>query len=149
MLFFFFEHCICLIVENKKTIGTIFADIIKQESKRGGIKMNILFVCAAGMSTSLLVADMKNFAKPGTKINAMAFSELEDVIKEYDVVLVGPQLRFKLNNINKIAEPMNKPVDVIDAEWMERKFMNLQKKFTVKILEVNKWLWILKKLLLQ
>ncbi|SFD97497.1 PTS system, cellobiose-specific IIB component [Thermoanaerobacter thermohydrosulfuricus] len=79
--------------------------------------MNILLICAAGMSTSLVAANMKKFAEPGTKINTVAFSEseVENLIKEYDVVLVGPQLRYKLNSIKKIAEPLNKPVAVIDA----------------------------------
>ncbi|OXT05737.1 PTS system cellobiose-specific IIB component [Thermohydrogenium kirishiense] len=76
--------------------------------------MNILLVCSAGMSTSLLVNNMKKFAEPGTKINAVAFSELESVIDDYDVILVGPQLRFKLNNVKKLAESKNKPVDVIE-----------------------------------
>ncbi|WP_422446774.1 PTS sugar transporter subunit IIB [Thermoanaerobacterium sp. DL9XJH110] len=76
--------------------------------------MNILLVCAAGMSTSLLVSSMRKFADPDTKINAVAYSELEDAITDYDVVLVGPQLRYKLNEIKKIAVNYNKPVDIID-----------------------------------
>lgn len=76
--------------------------------------MNILLVCAAGMSTSLLVTEMRKYADQDNSINAVAVTELEDVIDQYDVVLVGPQLRFKLNSIKKIAAERNKPVDVID-----------------------------------
>lgn len=77
--------------------------------------MNILLVCAAGMSTSLLINDMKHYADENTKIKAIAFSELEEFIKDYDVILIGPQLRFKLNKISEIAGRYNKNFDVIDA----------------------------------
>ncbi|KUO71487.1 MAG: hypothetical protein APF77_14935 [Clostridia bacterium BRH_c25] len=77
--------------------------------------MNVLLVCAAGMSTSLLVMDMKKYAGEDAVIKAVAFSELEDVIKDFDVILVGPQLRYKLNVIKAITDAHKKPVNVIDS----------------------------------
>lgn len=76
--------------------------------------MNILLICSAGMSTSLLVTDMKNYLDASTNISAVGYSELNDVIDNNDVILVGPQLRYKLNNIKKIANLKNIPVDIID-----------------------------------
>ena len=100
--------------------------------------MNILLVCAAGMSTSLLVANMKKFADKESKINAVAFSELENVIDEYDVVLVGPQLRYKLSNIKKIGDAKNKPVDVIDSLAYGRMDGEKTLEFAKKLYNENK-----------
>lgn len=61
---------------------------------------NILLVCAAGMSTSMLVKRMQAYAESTNtevNINAMSISEAKEKIKknEADVVLLGPQVRFQ------------------------------------------------------
>lgn len=61
----------------------------------------ILLVCSAGMSTSLLVTRMYQAAKEEIKIDAFAISEAIRVAKEYDVILLGPQVRFQLNTLKK------------------------------------------------
>lgn len=76
----------------------------------------ILLVCAAGMSTSMLVNKMRESAKQKgieVEINALSVSEAPTVIGEVDIVLLGPQVRYQL----KIVEEMAKgriPVKVID-----------------------------------
>lgn len=76
--------------------------------------MKVLLVCAAGMSTSLLTNNMKKNADPDDVIDAVPVSELESVIDKYDVVLLGPQIRFKEKEIKKLAEPKGIPSGVID-----------------------------------
>ena len=78
---------------------------------------NILLVCAAGMSTSMLVKRMQEQAeniKAQVNINALAISEAKEKIKynEVDVVLLGPQVRFK----KKVAQGKI-PVAVIDMKY--------------------------------
>ena len=78
--------------------------------------MNILLVCAAGASTGILVKKMRKFLE-GTdrtnwKIEAHPVSTLKKVEKEFDVVLLGPQIAYQLENIKEQTE---KPVDVINA----------------------------------
>ncbi|WP_040978584.1 PTS sugar transporter subunit IIB [Oceanobacillus jeddahense] len=80
--------------------------------------MNILLVCSAGMSTSLLVTKMEKFAKEQNKnykIWAVPEAEAANHIPNADVVLIGPQMRFWKNDAKKIAQPYNIPVDVIDT----------------------------------
>lgn len=80
--------------------------------------MNILLCCAAGMSTSLLVEKMKEAAKEmgvEAKIWAVSVGSLEEHIKEAEVVLIGPQIRFKINQIKALADEVNIPVDVINT----------------------------------
>ena len=81
---------------------------------------NILLVCAAGMSTSMLVKRMKEHAVAGNievNINALAISEAKDRIKknEADIVLLGPQVSFQKSEIEEITQGKI-PVAVIDMK---------------------------------
>lgn len=77
---------------------------------------NILLVCAAGMSTSLLVNKMKAAAKEkGIEINidALPVSECSSVIDKADIVLLGPQVRFQKPQVDALVKGRI-PVEVID-----------------------------------
>jgi len=81
---------------------------------------NILLVCAAGMSTSMLVKRMQEHADSNSvevSINALAIAEAKDKIKknEADVVLLGPQVRFQKKEIEDITQGKI-PVAVIDMK---------------------------------
>lgn len=81
---------------------------------------NILLVCAAGMSTSMLVKRMREHAETVNKpanINALAISEAKEQIKrnEANVVLLGPQVRFQKSEIEAISQGKI-PVAVIDMK---------------------------------
>ncbi|MGY5954742.1 PTS sugar transporter subunit IIB [Kosakonia sp. BK9b] len=79
---------------------------------------NILLVCAAGMSTSMLVKKMCEHAEsiniPVT-INAMAISEAKETLKRdgVDMVLLGPQVRYQKREIEEVVQG-RVPVAVID-----------------------------------
>ena len=77
---------------------------------------NILLVCAAGMSTSLLVNKMKDAAKAKgieVNINALPVSECSSVVDTVDIVLLGPQVRFQKPQVDALVNGRI-PVDVID-----------------------------------
>lgn len=77
---------------------------------------NILLVCSAGMSTSLLVNKMKDAAKEkGVEVNirAMSISECSSVIDEVDIVLLGPQVRYQKPQVDAMVKG-RVPVDIID-----------------------------------
>lgn len=81
---------------------------------------NILLVCAAGMSTSMLVKRMREHAESvnnSANINALAISEAKEQIKrnEVSVVLLGPQVRFQKSEIEAISQGKI-PVAVIDMK---------------------------------
>lgn len=87
--------------------------------QKGGIYLyNILLVCSAGMSTSLLVTKMQNAAKDKgieAKINAIAEADLKNSIEGVDVLLLGPQVRYMLSKVRTLMEPKGVPVDVINS----------------------------------
>jgi PTS system cellobiose-specific IIB component len=80
--------------------------------------MNIILVCSAGMSTSLLVTKMQkeSVASGGNdKLFACSVDQLEAYIDDYDVVLLGPQMRYKAKSIGEIVAAKGKKFAVIDS----------------------------------
>lgn len=80
--------------------------------------LKIMLACSAGMSTSLLVTRMQKSAderKLECKIWAVSESALttEYANEPCDVLLIGPQVRFRLNSIKEQVKNAI-PVDVID-----------------------------------
>lgn len=76
---------------------------------------NILLVCSAGMSTSLLVSKMeKAAAARGIECNiqAHANSDIARFDGKFDVCLVGPQIRYAQADLKKSLP--NIEVEVID-----------------------------------
>lgn len=81
----------------------------------------IMLVCAAGMSTSLLVTKMIAAAKElGDEIEifALPISEGEKKLAEVDCVLLGPQVRFQKAQIEKAIaqQKLDLAVAVIDMK---------------------------------
>ncbi len=71
--------------------------------------MKIMLACAAGMSTSLLVTKMENAAKErGLDIDIWAVPEASveaNWTKEpIDIILLGPQIKYKLAAITKLVD---------------------------------------------
>ena len=57
--------------------------------------MKILLVCAGGMSTSILMKKMEAYWK------AVGLAEYQDICSGYDIVMVGPQVSYRLNEIKE------------------------------------------------
>ena len=76
--------------------------------------MRVLLVCSSGLSTSLLVENMNNFADEFDVIDAVPFVELADSIELYDLVLVGPHLKIKMRMVEKICKNYGKKAMLID-----------------------------------
>lgn len=77
----------------------------------------IMLVCNAGMSTSMLVTKMKKAAEAqgvDAKIWAVSLSEVDENIKsnDLDVILVGPQVKFVVNKFKAAYEPEIKVADI-------------------------------------
>ena len=73
-----------------------------------------LLVCAAGMSTSLLVNRMKEAAETKEiefQIEAHPVGQIEKYGEAADDILLGPQVRYELKNVK--AKYPNKPVEAL------------------------------------
>jgi PTS system cellobiose-specific IIB component len=64
--------------------------------------INIALICNLGMSTSMLIKKMTDYAKEKgieTDIDAMPFDRMGDRINKIDILLIGPQVRHLLKKI--------------------------------------------------
>ena len=85
------------------------------------MKTRIMLICAAGMSTSLLVTKMEKAAKDAgddVEIFALPLSEGGKMINTVDCVLLGPQVRYAKSEVEKLIEEAGKniPLDVIEMK---------------------------------
>ena len=77
----------------------------------------IMLCCSSGMSTSLLVKKMQEEAlKRGleTEIRAYGASEFDVQMPNYQVVLLGPQVKYMQQDLQHKASQHGVPVDVIN-----------------------------------
>lgn len=66
--------------------------------------MKILLVCAGGMSTGLLMKKLEAYWQERGEdhsINAVGLSEYPNVYQNYDIIMVGPQVSYRLKQIKE------------------------------------------------
>ena len=77
----------------------------------------LLVFCTDGMSTSLLGYRMESAAKKlgvDCTIETCHISSLNKyIVRDADMILIGPQDRFQYNNLKKLYAPT--PIEVVDA----------------------------------
>lgn len=79
----------------------------------------IMLACAAGMSTSMLVAKMQSAAKAQNKdydIFATSVSDVDNALAQHhpDVLLLGPQVAYLKNEVKAKTDAAGIPMDVIN-----------------------------------
>lgn len=89
----------------------------------------IMLCCSAGMSTSLLVTKMKEAAAERelpVKIDAYSVAEFGEQVGQYQVVLLGPQVKYMLDDLQEKAKDYHVTVDVINmADYGMQKGTNV------------------------
>lgn len=78
----------------------------------------ITLVCALGMSTSLMVTQMNLAAvsmEIDVKIRAVPESSFDEYAADTNILLLGPQVGYKLNKMKKKYEPQGIKVEVING----------------------------------
>ena len=79
--------------------------------------IKILLACSTGMSTSILMQKMQEYADNNgleTKIDAISTIAAKNLLEQYDIVLLGPQVRYELPSFKNLCAPLKMPVDTID-----------------------------------
>ncbi len=83
-----------------------------------GVIKKITLICAAGMSTSMLVVKMRLAAaemKKDVEIRAVAESDFKKVENDTDILLLGPQVGFMINKFKENYERKGIKVEIIDS----------------------------------
>ena len=81
--------------------------------------MNILLCCAMGISTSIVVQSMKKVAKAqgkNYKIWAIDADSVDEEDEKIDVVLVGPQVSHKVEEVKELLDDDSIPVAVMNPQ---------------------------------
>lgn len=79
----------------------------------------VLLTCGAGASSGFMAQRMRQAAADKNielEVKAVSESELKDYLGEYDILLVGPHLKYKLEELTTVAGEYNVDVQVIDDE---------------------------------
>ena len=79
--------------------------------------LKVMFVCCAGMSTSLLVEKVNQAAeKAGVDVDVFAMGETEAKknLSQADVLLLGPQVRYLENSFKKSMGDSKTKLGVVD-----------------------------------
>ena len=88
--------------------------------------MNILVVCGGGISTSILVENMKMHADSCDTIKATSLDRLKHYIDNVDVVLVAPQISFAIEQLEMQCKGKGIPLFAIDKQ-IYGNMVNLEK----------------------
>ena len=87
--------------------------------------MKIILCCVQGMTTGMMVVKMRKAAEEkgiDVDINVYAISEIDDVGKDADIILLGPQVRFQLDNVKeKFPDKKVMPIDSLAYGMMDGK----------------------------
>ena len=79
--------------------------------------MRILFICGNGVSSGMIAA---RTAKAGqskghdVETEAYSYAELSEVIDDFDVVLLAPQMKCNEDMVKEICEEHNRKYAIID-----------------------------------
>lgn len=81
----------------------------------------VYLFCNAGMSTSLVASKMQEVANQyqlPIEVEAYSDSKMATIVEEKhpDVILLGPQVKYKYEETKKKYEPQGIPVAVINLE---------------------------------
>lgn len=61
----------------------------------------IMLICNAGMSTGILAKKIEEASNHTLEVKAYSESEYEDYLEGVDLILIGPQIVFLMENIKK------------------------------------------------
>lgn len=81
--------------------------------------MNILIVCNSGMSSTILERSLIQAIQAEDldwKVEACSLDFLEKWIPDYDVVLYGPQIRYREKGILNLCSSYNKRCEMIHPQ---------------------------------
>ena len=76
--------------------------------------MNINLYCNSGVSTGTLAVKIRSVAAESDQVRSFSFTGIDETLHDADVVLIGPQMRFKLKEVTRKCTPLHIPCAVID-----------------------------------
>ncbi len=79
----------------------------------------ILLACGSGCSSGFIASAMRKSAKKKkieAEVKAVGDSEILSLAGQYDILMIGPHIRYRLEEFQKLLGPQNITVHVIDEK---------------------------------
>lgn len=79
--------------------------------------IKILLACGAGASSGFIAQSMRKAAKKRnleSQIKAVSDMEIKNFVFDYDLLLIGPHIAYRLTEFSKLIEGTSIKLDVID-----------------------------------
>ena len=83
-------------------------------------KINILLVCASGLSSGLMAANIRKAAKArgiDCEITARSESEIESYINDINVIMIGPHLSYLVDEVKEYEKNYDVKVLLMRADY--------------------------------
>lgn len=81
--------------------------------------MRVLLCCGFGASTSLLAnavfEKLSDDEKKESRIEAISYKDFDEKAPEFDVILLGPQITYKYDDLKERANKLGKPLGMINS----------------------------------
>lgn len=78
--------------------------------------MNILVICGAGISTSILVENMRDYADEDMQIKASSVEHLKQYVRNADIVLSAPQIEYVKDKVESVCKSVNVPIYMLNKQ---------------------------------
>lgn len=92
---------------SKENFNSMMQSLIAEDKKR---KLKILFSCTGGLTTGYFAEklnDAANLLSRKYEFNAVPITKIDEIGTEYDVIMIAPQIGYKLKEIsNKFSESL-------------------------------------------
>lgn len=81
----------------------------------------IMLICNAGMSTGILAKKIQAASENTVEVSAYSESEYKDYLEDIDLVLIGPQIRFLLPQIEAAVDVPVQSISPVKYGMMDGK----------------------------
>ncbi|MGL5576348.1 MAG: PTS sugar transporter subunit IIB [Sarcina sp.] len=110
--------------------------------------MKILFICCAGMSSSLVVKKLEDYIKilnssPENKIDlaieAIPLDKFRYLDDDYNLILLAPQIAYKLKDFKSLTSKKNKSIPVAVVKGLDYGLLKVDNilSFALQLLSEN------------
>lgn len=80
-----------------------------------------MLICNAGMSTGILAKKIQAASENTVEVSAYSESEYKDYLEDIDLVLIGPQIRFLLPQIEAAVDVPVQSISPVKYGMMDGK----------------------------
>ena len=104
------------LLQTKYDINLVEHKLLDESKRleRRKLQMKVMLVCAMGMSTGMLISHMRDHGEEEDVFEAKPLGKYKSHLADFDLVLVGPQIRYQFDTIKATCNEAGKECELID-----------------------------------